>query len=137
MTKSSCKDYTGFYIGGHFGYGSGKSEWTGKDCGCYTPVQYKRDIGTRGALGGLHIGYGKEFTPKISRGNVSKHKVAFVPGLGVSMMLAKNIIVDVEATHSIYKKQSNAVKFANCEVVERGRIKSHVTDLTLRASYKF
>ena len=125
MTKSSCKDYTGFYIGGHFGYGSGKSEWTGKD------------IGTRGALGGLHIGYGKEFTPKISRGNVSKHKVAFVPGLGVSMMLAKNIIVDVEATHSIYKKQSNAVKFANCEVVERGRIKSHVTDLTLRASYKF
>ncbi len=213
-TKSSCKDYTGFYIGGHLGYGSGKSEWTGKDCGCYTPVQYKRDIGTRGAIGGLHIGYGKELTstfylgleafgnlsktegsvrvlngdavfrlkakrkneiglairpgfncgnalfyvkaaiatakweyktfynadgpyPQISRGNVSKHKVAFVPGLGVSMMLAKNIIVGVEATHSIYKKQSNSVKFTNGEVVERGKIKSHVTDFTVRASYKF
>lgn len=213
--KSSCRDFTGFYIGGHLGYGSGKSEWTGKDCGCYTPVQYNRDAGTRGALGGLHIGYGKELTstfylgleafgnlsntegtariyfdgqsffrakakrknefgiairpgfncgnalfyvkagvssakwefktfysgpypyPLPSTNNISKRKVAFVPGLGASMLIAKNIIIGVEATHSIYKKQNNHVKFSNGEIVERGKIKSHVTDVTFRASYKF
>ncbi|OJX12242.1 MAG: hypothetical protein BGO77_03585 [Caedibacter sp. 37-49] len=207
------KHFTGFYVGGQLGYGSGKSEWNSRSAVAGENFARKTDLGTRGIVGGLHVGFGKEFNNKMylgleafgnlsktegkersligntrfyakakrknefgaalrpgfvcgnallyvkagvssakweyrsawsqnavvtERQNTSKHRIAFVPGIGVSMLVSEHVIVGVEATHTIYKKQSAPMRTANGrQITERGNIKTHVTDFTGRVSYKW
>lgn len=208
------KHFTGFYVGGHLGYGSGQSEWASRSVVANNTNNYKSDLGTRGVLGGLHVGFGKEFNNKLylgleafgnlsktegksrsingvtvtrlsakrkhefgaalrpgfvcgnallyvkagissakwqyrthlntdvaanaERGSTSKHRLGFVPGVGVSFMASEHIVVGVEATHTMYKKQHHQVRLVRDGTKqEKGRIKSHVTDFTGRVSYKW
>ena len=207
------KHFTGFYVGGHLGYGSGKSEWSTRDTRANVNYSRKADLGTRGILGGLHVGFGKEFGNKLylgleafgnlsktegkanttnandvlrtkatrkhefgaalrpgfvcgnallyvkagissakwqyksdwttdlaaaaENGSSSKHRIGFVPGLGVSFMATDHVMVGLEATHTMYKKQSISTRRPNGTVIEKGKVKSHVTDFTGRVSYKW
>ena len=211
------KHFTGFYVGGQLGYGSGKSEWshraTAAGIAAGNPNSRKVDLGTRGVLGGLHVGFGKEFNNKmylgleafgnlsktegkensvqgatifrskanrkhefgaalrpgfvcgnallyvkagissakweykqayhtngvlLDRSNTTKHRVAFVPGLGVSFLASEHVVFGVEATHTMYKKQNTPVRaVVGGAVNEVGRVKTHVTDFTGRVSYKW
>lgn len=209
------KHFTGFYVGGHLGYGSGKSEWSQKETRALPLAQasHKTDLGTRGILGGLHVGFGKEMGNKLylgleafgnlsktegktdstvgndnlrtkatrkhefgvalrpgfvcgnallyvkagissakwqyrtnfastgvaeaHNGNTSKHRMGFVPGLGVAFMATDHVMVGLEATHTMFKKQSTSTRVANGTVAYKGKVKSHVTDFTGRVSYKW
>ncbi|MBN9413508.1 MAG: outer membrane beta-barrel protein [Candidatus Paracaedimonas acanthamoebae] len=51
------KNFTGFYVGGQLGYGSGKVKQTASS-----------DLGTSGVVGGLHVGFGKEFNNRLFLG---------------------------------------------------------------------
>lgn len=208
------KHFTGFYLGGQIGYGSGQSEWSSKSVVAAAPDDFKSDLGTRGVLGGLHVGFGKEFNNRLylgleafgnlsktegksrttvgneskrlsakrkhefgaairpgfvcgnallyvkagissakwqykshlnsdvaanaTHGSTHKHRLGFVPGVGVSFLASEHIVVGVEATHTMYKKQHHHVRLvADGTRQEKGRIKSHVTDFTGRVSYKW
>lgn len=59
-TANACMkhaNFTGFYAGAHLGFGSGTMKQTGNS-----------DHGQSGILGGLHVGFGKEFNNKLFLG---------------------------------------------------------------------
>ncbi|AIL12866.1 hypothetical protein IM40_04025 [Candidatus Paracaedimonas acanthamoebae] len=69
------KNFSGFYVGGHLGYGSGKTKIKDSTVGAQTNI----DLGSNGVVGGLHVGFGKEFNNKLylgleAFGNIGKHE---------------------------------------------------------------
>lgn len=159
------KNFTGFYVGGHLGYGSGAAKSAGTD------------LGHKGVLGGLHVGFGKEFSNKLflgleAFGNLSKVEgkndgvknkrrndfgAAFRPGFvcGNALLYVKAGISSTTWKTAGHSKRVTGfvpglgVSFMTSEHVTLGLegthtlykkhdgIKARTTDVTGRVSYKW
>ncbi len=71
---ASAADFTGFYLGAQLGYGSAKTKLSSNDTNAagavrqVGPDSMSGDIGARGVVGGLHVGYGKQFDNRMYLG---------------------------------------------------------------------